>query len=317
MCPKQTGKGKTLAERVKALAFSSNIDYVGVAPVERFANAPEGHRPEDLLPGAESVISMGMKVSLGPQLTQRIALANQKTRRHVSFSYRWFGYGLLNMYFLDRAAFLMNRLLEKNGYVSVPIVASGVEDTRNVMAAFSNRHAAVAAGLGEFGWNGICCTPDVGPRARFVSVITTAKLDPDSMYSGPKLCDPEKCRQFGQGEPFCVAVCPLDCFSHDRVEEVVVGGKRFEYAWMDHMMCGKTAGVGLHPLVLGPQDMVIPKKIDFDASVKLRAKTPPKVVLETAVYGRGHFCGLCMLRCPIGAPKLVEDYMRGKESMVL
>jgi len=308
---------KELTKRAKELAFSNLMDYIGIAPVERFVNAPEGHRPGDLLPGAESVVSMGMRVSIGPQVTQRMALANQKKLRHVSFSYRWFGYGLLNMYFMDRAAFLLNRLLEKEGYVSIPIVSSGVEDTRLVMAAFSNRHAAVAAGLGEFGWNGICSTPDVGPRARFVSVITTAKLDPDPMYSGPKLCDLEKCRQFGQGEPFCVAVCPLDCFSHDKVEEVVIGGKRFEYAWMDHMMCGKTAGIGIHPLVLGPKDMVIPKTIDFDTSVKLRAKTPAKTVLETVVYGRGHFCGLCMLRCPIGVPKLVEDYMRGKELMAL
>lgn len=308
---------KGLTKRAKELAFNNNMDYVGIAAVERFVNAPEGHRPGDLLPGAESVISMGMRVSLGPQLSQRIALANQGTRRHVSFCYRWFGYGLLNMYFLDRAAFLVNRLLEKNGYVSVPIVASGVEDTRNVMAEFSHRHAAVAAGLGEFGWNGLCCTPDVGPRVRFVSVITTAKLDPDPMYSGPKLCDLEKCSQFGQGEPFCVAVCPLNAFRDDRVEEVVIGGKRFEYAWMDHMKCGKTAGIGLHPLVMGPKDMIIPEKIDFDAGLRLRAKTPPKVILEASVYGRGHFCGLCMLRCPIGVPRLVEDYMRGKESMAL
>lgn len=36
------------------------------------------------------------------------------------------------------------------------------------MALFSNRHAAVAAGLGEIGWNGFCLTPDNGPRQRFV-----------------------------------------------------------------------------------------------------------------------------------------------------
>jgi len=314
---KQRSNRRTLTQKAKELASSNHIDYIGVAPVERFGNAPKGHKPEDLLPGARSVVSMGVRVSLGPQITQRMALANQRKLRHVSFSYRWFGYGLLNMYFLDRAAFLLNRLLEDEGYISVPIVASGVEDTRLVMAAFSNRHAAVAAGLGEFGWNGICSTPDVGPRARFVSVITTATLDPDPMYSGPKLCDPEQCKHFGQGKPLCVAVCPLECFSQHEIDEVVIGGKKFEYASMDHMMCGKTAGIGLHPLVLGPKKMVIPKKIDFDTSVKLRAKTPPKVVLETVVYGRGHFCGLCMLRCPIGVPKAVEDYMKGKEPLPL
>ncbi len=171
------------------------------------------------------------------------------------------------MYFLDRAAFLVTKLLEGEGYVSVPIVASGVEDTRSVMAAFSNRHAAVAAGLGEFGWNGICATPDVGPRARFVSVITTAKLNPDPMYNGPKLCNLEKCRQLGQGEPFCVKVCPIDCFSHTESEEVVIGGRSFEYAWMDHMICGKTVGIGIHPLVLGPKEMIIPEKIEWKARI--------------------------------------------------
>ena len=163
-----------LTKAVKGLAYNNNIDYIGIAPIDRFVNAPDGHKPTDLLPGAESVISLGVRVSQGPQLTQRMALAHQKKLRHVSFSYRWFGYGLLNMYFLDGAAFLLTKLLEKEGYVSVPIVANGVEDTRAVMAAFSNRYAAVAAGLGEFGWNGICLTPDVGPRVRFVSVITTA-----------------------------------------------------------------------------------------------------------------------------------------------
>jgi epoxyqueuosine reductase len=309
--------GTNLSNKVRELAVANNIDYVGIAPVERFDNAPDGHRPGDLLPGAASVISMGVRVSLGPQLTQRIALSDQKRRRHVSFSYRWFGYGLMNMYFLDRGAFLLNRLLEKEGHIAVPIVASGVEDTRNVMAAFSNRHAAVAAGLGEFGWNGICLTPDVGPRARFVSVITTAKLEPDPMYSGPKLCDTERCKKLGQGEPLCVAVCPIDCFSHDRSEEVLIGGRRFEYAWMDHMMCGKTVGIGLHPRVLGPEGITIPKQLDFDASIKLRAKTPAKVILETVVYGRGHFCGACLLRCPVGAPARVEKIMKGKEPLSL
>jgi len=65
-------------EENQELAFNNQIDYVGVATIERFRNAPEGHKPEDLLPGAGSVISMGIRVSLGPQITQRIALSDQK-----------------------------------------------------------------------------------------------------------------------------------------------------------------------------------------------------------------------------------------------
>ena len=33
-------------------------DLVGIAPVERFAHAPEGHRPTDFMPQCKSVISI-------------------------------------------------------------------------------------------------------------------------------------------------------------------------------------------------------------------------------------------------------------------
>jgi epoxyqueuosine reductase QueG len=83
-----------LTTRVKQLALNNDVDYVGIAPVDRFEHAPQGHKPTDLLPGAKSVVSMGIRISLGPQLSQRIALAN-KELRHVGFSYRWFGYAFL------------------------------------------------------------------------------------------------------------------------------------------------------------------------------------------------------------------------------
>jgi epoxyqueuosine reductase QueG len=42
---------------------------------------------------------------------------------------------------------------------------------------FSQRHAAVRAGLGEFGLNNVVVTPQYGPRVRFNSVITQAPLE--------------------------------------------------------------------------------------------------------------------------------------------
>ena len=304
-----------LKKKIKELARRNEIDYFGIAPVDRFINAPKWHRPNELLPGAQSVISIGMKMNLGPQLTQRMALADLSGRRlrHTTFSYRWFGYGMLNMYFMDRVAFLMAKVLEGEGEVAIPMVSSGVEDLRAVTAAFSNRHAAVAAGLGELGWNGLCITPDVGPRARFGSIITTAKLDPDPMYEGPRLCDPDKCKEIGAGIPVCIRVCPINNFNHDRSVKVVINSREFEYAWMDHMRCGKTVGVGLHPKVLGPPNLVIPEKIEFDTGLKLRAQAPPKTIMEGMVYGRGHFCGICMLRCPVGSNKLIDDILKGRE----
>jgi len=116
------------------------------------------------------------------------------------------------------------------------------------------------------------------------------------------------------GLPVCFEVCPIRNFSLERNVEVVIGDRKFEYALMDHDRCA-IVGMGLHPSVLGPEENVIPKKVDFDATVELAAKRPPVYALEGMVFGRGHFCGLCLLRCPVGSPKLVDDIMKGKEKL--
>ena len=55
------------------------------------------------------------------------------------------------------------------------------------LAPFSHRHAAVRAGLGEFGLSNLVLTPEYGPRIRFNSVITSMQLEPDSIIR-EKLC---------------------------------------------------------------------------------------------------------------------------------
>ena len=46
---------------IKAYVKSLGAAKVGVAPVERFEGAPRGHRPQDFLPSARSVISLCLK----------------------------------------------------------------------------------------------------------------------------------------------------------------------------------------------------------------------------------------------------------------
>jgi ferredoxin len=302
-----------LDEKIRKLAAGNDIDYVGVGPVERWDHAPQGHRPGDLLPGAKSVVVLGMRVSQGPQLTQRQALVD-RSYRQASFAYRYFGYGMLNQFFNDKTAVLIAKLLEQEGEIALPIVASGVEDAELLMAAMSNRHAAVAAGLGEFGWNGLCLTPDVGPRARFASIVTTAELEPTPMYHGPKLCDVEKCAKIGKGEPLCVRLCPIKAYSRTKSVKVTIGERTMEYAYMDHLACS-VVGMGMHPRVLGPENTVVPGKIDFQAVTRLAAQKPPIYLMENMVFGRGHYCGMCLLRCPVGSPRLVDDIMRDKETV--
>jgi NAD-dependent dihydropyrimidine dehydrogenase PreA subunit len=219
------------------------------------------------------------------------------------------------MYFLDRAAFMVTRFLQNEGEIAVPIVTSGVEGEYNgeLMGLLSNRHAAVAAGLGEMGWNGLCLTPDNGPRQRFVSVITTAKLDPDPMYEGPKLCDLKECIKRGQGKPLCVKLCPLEVFSTEKSVEAVIGGKRFVYALMDHVTCALSAGTGWHPDALGVEGLELPKVMTFADIPKFMPKIPAKNMWETTIFRRAHACGICLLRCPVGADKEIDEIMKHRE----
>lgn len=89
---------------------------------------------------------------------------------------------------LDDLSFKMARYLEDNGIVALPISASnmwrynGYKDLQVHFALnMARRYAAVAAGLGEIGWNGLFLSPEYGPRVRLVLVVTEAHLEPTPM----------------------------------------------------------------------------------------------------------------------------------------
>ena len=52
-----------LTREVEKFARSEGAVVVGFSPVERFEEAPEGHRPVDFVPGAKSVVAFGMRIS--------------------------------------------------------------------------------------------------------------------------------------------------------------------------------------------------------------------------------------------------------------
>ena len=50
------------ANDIRKLAISSGVDVVGIAPVERWDEfVPPGSRPYDMLPGAKSVVVVGVR----------------------------------------------------------------------------------------------------------------------------------------------------------------------------------------------------------------------------------------------------------------
>ena len=69
------------------------VDLVGIAPVERFAEAPEGHRPTDFMPECKSVISVGL------HLFNEMAdiWGEQADMSKTLTPYLFYGYGLTKL----------------------------------------------------------------------------------------------------------------------------------------------------------------------------------------------------------------------------
>ncbi|MGD0805371.1 MAG: hypothetical protein ABSA11_15035 [Candidatus Bathyarchaeia archaeon] len=51
-----------LKEELREEASNYGVDLFGVASAHDFSEAPPGHRPTDILPGAESIIILGLKM---------------------------------------------------------------------------------------------------------------------------------------------------------------------------------------------------------------------------------------------------------------
>jgi len=278
----------SLTDEVKRYARESlEIDYVGVAPAERLAGAPAGHRPADLLPGAKTVVVMALRLSLGA--VQAIFRAHEDGLRQALCIYGTHGYMLTPNYYLKFAAFRMARFIERKGYMATPLPSG----PGGGGAPFSHRHAMVAAGIGEFGWNSIVLTPDYGPRIRAVSVITRADLEPDALYSGPKLCDRSKC-------DICIRMCPMKAIDPVKSKKVVLEGRTYEYGFVHFDRC-RVAAEGLTKKTLGPTDLTLPEDpTPEDLDRARQAAAPGKMMESIAGIGGAYYCGKCLAYCPVG-----------------
>lgn len=163
----------TLTRQIKNFVLTeARMDKVGIASIDRFNESPEGQHPTDFLPGCKSVI---------------VFRTFEDLNYNTHGIYGAFGYVGAPNYNLLFANYKIARFVEKlTGCAAMPETAGPTHGAKMM----SMRHCAYAAGLGEFGWSSLMLTPEFGPRNRFGAVLTTAELEPDPMYNGPKLCDP-------------------------------------------------------------------------------------------------------------------------------
>jgi Uncharacterized Fe-S protein len=278
-----------MKKKLNDLAVKSEMDYFGVAGVERFAALPEGHRPCDLLPGAKSVIVMGKAITQGPLTAQWNAFHDNR------ISILSFTMYCVNRYhnLLNIAALRAARLIEKEcDCLSMPIPSGEPHDEREWTNVMSNRYAAACAGLGELVWNGFVATEKDGPRIMWVSVVTELELEEDPLYNGPQLCDHDKCG-------LCSKICPAHALSAEKEQPVRIDDAEMSYGKRNKPLC-RCAVKGLIKGTPGRLQMDVPMDKymkSMDDWLALTKKDDPWQRME---FNHGNYCLLCMTECPIG-----------------
>lgn len=270
---KKMEKEMNIYEEIEKLALETGAKMIGIAPADRFKDAPDVYKPESFIPGAKNVIVVGVHY---PDACVEFC-GNSDPQKMGAYGITQVDMNVL----LDMLSFRITKLLDKHGYPAVSFSTSHIwrydpfdEIDRCFTPDFSHRHAAVAAGLGEFGWNGLVINEKYGARVRFNSIITTAELPATPMYDGPALCD--KCMK-------CVTSCPMDTFRKevDGMDEFSIGGRDFKFPHTNKWRCAWAEHFALD------LKMDIPDKID--AKSVLNAKH------TSGVYG-GEM-GNCLRHC--------------------
>jgi epoxyqueuosine reductase QueG len=184
------------AQKIKDMIRAEGIDLVGIADAQDLMLAHPPRPATALMPSARSVIVMAAAHSLGAVYSPDIML--------------WTRSKMQTSRLLDETAEKIGRMLERGGFLSLPISADKpvqifkenpetgrkFRQTRTV-GFLSLKHAAVSCGLGELGCNNLLLTPEFGPHQRLCAVVTEAPLAADSKR------ELNLCRGCGRCEQAC------------------------------------------------------------------------------------------------------------------
>jgi epoxyqueuosine reductase QueG len=168
-------------KEVKQILYNLGADLCGVAPIERFCEAPEGFHPCDVLPQCQSVVVIAKAFPAGT-IHCKTTIPYTITRNMLSDM-------------LDKISVHFCIEMERHDIVAIPTgsVSHTQYDvkTSRWRGIVSAKHCAVAAGIGRIGRNTLVTTPEYGNMVWLNAILTDAQLKPDELLTG----DP----------------CPVDC----------------------------------------------------------------------------------------------------------
>lgn len=188
-----------LSSRTKKFILSKGAHVLGIAPINRFDEAPHGHKPQDILSDARSVIVFANR---NPDSIVMDGPATSYHHMMITF------YNKLDLIANETANYL-----EQQGKAAIPIPSDDPyfdwnPDKVHGRGDLSHKHAAQAAGIGKLGKNSLLITPEFGNRVQLVSIVTNADLEPDPEIKS-ELC-PAECT-------LCLEACPVSAITGGQV----------------------------------------------------------------------------------------------------
>jgi epoxyqueuosine reductase QueG len=215
-----TSQIEARTERVKQFALEAGGDVVGIADPRCWdEHVPEGHRPYDILPGAQSVIVVGVR---GP------TAGAWRSPKHRVMEVN--GYDFRNDASIHRVADMIEEEFDHQA-----IQAPGLP-TGGHLPPMSMMLAAVLAGLGTRSLAAnIILNPKYG-LLYYSACITTLQFDYDGMLE-QDVCPHRMCvqsyRSFGKTP--CMAACPSD--DGGCLDGSIDDNERIEYSYYDRERC--------------------------------------------------------------------------------
>jgi len=206
----------------------------GLAPIERFADAPKGFNPKDIYSKTESILVFAKRLPITILFAESCipyTQANSLVTAEV-----------------DRIALSLSLRLENKGIANVLIPSddpyeSWNEKKKHGQAILSLRHAAVFAGLGKLGKNNLLINDMFGNMLQFGAILIAQSFECDEIAEYA-VC-PESCS-------ICLQSCPVNALDGTSVNQKAcrplsnfknAKGYVLKKCWACRKVCPNAAGI--------------------------------------------------------------------------
>ena len=252
-------------EEIKNFIICLGVDDVGFADICEY-NSPLSDDAATFLEGGRSIIVLASKV------------LSSCESGHWSIGVN--GYQVLEE-FLGAATYRAARFLETKYDARVAVLPHSfpfeLRIAKPAVAEFSQRHAAVAAGLGSLGRNNLVIHPKFGARVNFSSIITDLELQPS-----PKPQN-DVCLHCG----ICVKNCPVHALDEEGRTDV-------RKCMSNCLPYGDAGSIRLWLEVLQSPPEKQKELLLSERYLRLR---------QARHLGNQYMCFNCIKSCPIGLKK--------------